>query len=227
MKYIIKRIYTYIMLVFNVFFPKFIARNALLWNVKISCQEKAGIELKNAYIHKTKIKMVGQGHKISVKGRIYNSEIEVHGRNNKLIFEEESEMHDTTIIVRGNDLLFYIGKNSRMGGGRIVIMGQSNKITIGINCMLSDQLQLWSTDSHPIYDADMKVLNPSSPIIINDGVWIGSCATILKGVTIGEGAIVGMNSVVTRDVPSHSICVGNPAKTVRSNVTWQREYISM
>ena len=226
MKHIIKHIYTYILVVFNVFFPKFIIQNTLLWGVKISRREKAEIELKNAYLHKTKIQLSGQKHKISIEGAIYNSVIDVHGTNNRLIFDEKSEIHDATIILRGNDLLLHIGKHSRMGGGRIIVMGQSNQITIGMNCMLADHLQIWSTDSHPIYDVDMNIINPSSPIIMNDGVWIGSCATVLKGVTIGEGAIIGMNAVVTRDVPPHSVCVGNPARVVKSNVTWRREYIS-
>ena len=227
MKKIVRQIYTYILLIFNVFYPKFVARNTLFWTVKITNKEKGEVKLKKAYLHKTKIKLSGQKHKISVEGAIYNSVIEVYGTNNKIIFDEGSQVHDATIILRGNDLLFYIGKCSAIGGGRFIIMGQSNHITIGMNCMLSDHLQIWSTDSHPIYDADMNIINPSAPIIVNDGAWIGSCATVLKGVTIGEGAIIGMNSVVTRDIPAHSICVGNPAKVVKSNVTWRCEYINI
>ena len=227
MKLIVKRIYTHILLLINVLFPKFKARNSLFWDVKIRCQKPCEIKLDHAYLHKTKITMSGQQHQMLVEGAIYNSVVMVYGTNNRLIVDKGSEIHDANIIVRGNDLLFHIGKQSKIGGGRFVIMGQSNQITIGMNCMLADQLQVWSTDSHPIYDADMHIINPSSPIIIHDGVWIGACATVLKGVTIGEGAIIGMNAVVTRDVTPHSINVGNPAKAVKSNVTWRREYISI
>ena len=227
MKSIVKHIYTLILSVFNVFSPKFAARNTLFWAVKIRNKEKGEVEFSHAYIQKTQMKLTGQKHKITVEGAIYNSIIEVYGTNNRLVFEEGCQIHDTSIILRGNDLLFYIGKYSTIGGGRFIIMGQSNHITIGMNCMLADHLQIWSTDSHPIYDVDMNVINPSAPIIIHDGVWIGACVTVLKGVTIGEGAIIVMNAVVTRDVPSHSVSVGNPAKVIRSNVTWRREYINI
>lgn len=54
-----------------------------------------------------------------------------------------------------------------------------------------------------------------APTILKRGCWLGFNAIILKGVTIGEGAIVGAGSVVTKDVPSHCIVAGNPARVVR------------
>jgi galactoside O-acetyltransferase len=55
----------------------------------------------------------------------------------------------------------------------------------------------------------------SAPIFIRDRVWIGFDAVILKGVTIGEGAIVGARSVVTSDVEPYTVVAGNPARLVR------------
>lgn len=60
---------------------------------------------------------------------------------------------------------------------------------------------------------DEKVLN--SPVVIGDDVWIGRRVTILKGVAVGNGAILATNAVVTKDVPSYSIAAGNPAKIVK------------
>lgn len=54
------------------------------------------------------------------------------------------------------------------------------------------------------------------PTVVQRGASIGSSATILCGVTIGEGALVGAGSVVTRDVPAHTIVAGNPARVLRS-----------
>jgi acetyltransferase-like isoleucine patch superfamily enzyme len=53
------------------------------------------------------------------------------------------------------------------------------------------------------------------PVKINDRVWIGFNSIILKGVTIGEGGIVGAGSVVTKDVPPYTIVAGNPARVIR------------
>lgn len=54
-----------------------------------------------------------------------------------------------------------------------------------------------------------------APVIISDKAWIGFNVSILKGVTIGEGAVIGACSVVTRDVPPYTVVVGNPARSVR------------
>lgn len=58
-------------------------------------------------------------------------------------------------------------------------------------------------------------LSESSPIIIEDVVWVGRMCAIMKGVTIGEGAIVASNSIVTKDIPPYTIAAGNPAKIVK------------
>jgi acetyltransferase-like isoleucine patch superfamily enzyme len=54
-----------------------------------------------------------------------------------------------------------------------------------------------------------------TPTIVKKGAAIGANATVVCGVTIGEGALVGAGSVVTRDVPSHSLVAGNPARILR------------
>lgn len=71
-----------------------------------------------------------------------------------------------------------------------------------------------SMDSLRVEPVMRKVLS-KGPVIIGDNVWIGDKATILPGVTIGEGAVVAANSVVTKDVPAYSIVAGNPARVVK------------
>lgn len=83
-------------------------------------------------------------------------------------------------------------------------------------------------DSHAIMFDDRKndVINwaigkkdwtkvDSQPIVVKNKAWIGFNSIILKGITIGEGAIVAAGSVVTKDVPAYSIVAGNPARVVR------------
>jgi len=57
-----------------------------------------------------------------------------------------------------------------------------------------------------------------APVVVKDKVWIGFNVSILKGVTIGEGAVIGACSVVTHDIPAYVVAVGNPARVVRSLV---------
>jgi acetyltransferase-like isoleucine patch superfamily enzyme len=56
--------------------------------------------------------------------------------------------------------------------------------------------------------------------VIHDNVWIGTRATILKGVTIGEGAIVAAGAVVTKNVPPHTLVGGVPAKIIKEKISY-------
>ena len=58
-------------------------------------------------------------------------------------------------------------------------------------------------------------------VVIGNHCWIGQNATILKGVTVGEGAIIAANSVVTDDVPEHALVAGVPARVIKEGVVWE------
>lgn len=88
-------------------------------------------------------------------------------------------------------------------------------ITIGDGVTLGHQVVL-VTARHALGESAKRAgPTTSAPIVIGDGAWIAACVTILPGVKIGPGAIVGAGSVVTRDVPAHTLVVGNPARVVR------------
>lgn len=76
------------------------------------------------------------------------------------------------------------------------------------------------TDFHNIIQNN-NLNKETKPILIGDDVWIGSKVTILKGVSIGDGAVIASNSVVTKNVPPRCIVAGNPAKIIRENVQWK------
>lgn len=61
----------------------------------------------------------------------------------------------------------------------------------------------------------MRPLFSKGIVIIEDNVWIGDKATILSGVKIGKGAIIGANAVISKDVPAYGVAVGNPAKVIK------------
>ena len=127
-----------------------------------------------------------------------------------------------------------IGNNVNIGGANLI---SREGITIGNDVTMAWGITIYDHDSHSIYWDDRckdneqcyldfvnfnnAVLNKnwdsvkSGKIIICDKVWIGFDVLILKGVTIGEGAIIGAKSVVTKDVPAWTVCAGNPAKVVK------------
>ena len=95
----------------------------------------------------------------------------------------------------------------------------ANSITIGSRCAISWDCEIMDTDIHKII-VNQTVLENSRPVVIGDRVWIGARAIILKGVNIGDGAIVAAGSVVTRDVPGRTLVAGNPAKVIREIDGW-------
>lgn len=91
-----------------------------------------------------------------------------------------------------------------------------NSVTIGQGCAISWDVVISDTDYHEILGA-----SSTKPINIGDEVWIGCKSTILKGVTIGNGAVVAAGSVVTKDVDPHTLVAGIPAMEIKRNVRWK------
>lgn len=90
-------------------------------------------------------------------------------------------------------------------------------ITIGDDVLISENVTIRDSDNHNLQGSKV-----TAPIVIQDRVWIGMNAIILKGVTIGEGAVVAAGAVVTHDVPAHTLVAGVPAKVIRDNVHFER-----
>lgn len=120
-----------------------------------------------------------------------------------------------------------LGDYSFVGRARIFA---AHKVEIGKNVLISDNVIILDSDLHSIsasrrLEEALRWSNGIFPdvydgilgesVFIADHVWIGANSVILKGVTIGEGAIVGAGSVVTKDVPPYTIVAGNPARVIR------------
>lgn len=85
-------------------------------------------------------------------------------------------------------------------------------ITIGHHTLIGPSVQIY-TPHHPIdYMQRRETKETASPVTIGDDCWIGGGAIILPGITIGDRCIIGAGSVVTKDVPSDTTVVGNPAR---------------
>lgn len=155
---------------------------------------------------------------------IKNSSISITGNNNEIIFEKDSKIRNCEIIIRGNGCKIFIGKKTTFGGARIINVGADNLIKIGNNCLFADNIEIWSSDTHAIFDSNHMMINQERAIIINDNVWIGAHVKILKGVTIGKGSVIGLGALVTNNVPSCSISVGNPNRVIREGISWKIDY---
>ena len=96
-----------------------------------------------------------------------------------------------------------------------------NCITIGENVVIAPEVIIRDSDQHQLINESGEKKPISAPIHIGNHVWIGTRAIILKGVTIGDNAVIAAGSVVTRDVPDHCLAAGTPARVIKRNITWE------
>lgn len=112
------------------------------------------------------------------------------------------------------------GKNIRIGERVFINSGcrfqDQGGIVIGDDCLIGHNVVL-ATLNHALDPAHRGDMHPA-PVVIGSNVWLGANVTVLPGVTIGDDAVVGAASVVTRDVPVGAVVVGSPARVVRTAV---------
>lgn len=102
-----------------------------------------------------------------------------------------------------------VGRDALLNGAMLHTKGE---ISIGCECRLAFGSRIMDADFHAL---DRDTPERIAPIRIGDRVWIGADAIVLRGVTIGDDVVVGAGAVVTRDLPSHCLAVGQPARPVR------------
>jgi acetyltransferase-like isoleucine patch superfamily enzyme len=135
-------------------------------------------------------------------------------------------------LIKGELLVFKHGGEITIGEYCLVGQGSriwsSIKINIGNRVLISHNVNIHDNISHPLNSMDRhndykKILEcglqsdlkiKEAEINISDDVWIGFNASILKGVSIGRGAIIGSNAVITKNVPEYSIVIGNPQQII-------------
>jgi acetyltransferase-like isoleucine patch superfamily enzyme len=122
------------------------------------------------------------------------------------------------VSIRGRGRLI-IGDCCSINGG--VIFGLTCDLIMGSHVMVADNVSFRTAD-HEYADLAVPMLEQGEramPIVVGDDVWIGANVTILRGVTIGQGAIVAAHAVVVKDVPPFEIVGGVPARTIGSRLT--------
>lgn len=190
----------------------------------------------------------GKGNTVDCKGIMYKCAKSVIGNNNRIVIGKDSSLTRTSFRIHGNNNLLLIEDHVTVGGGcsfwlegnnntiivrsnttftqKVHINAQEHdiKIEIGEDCMLSNNIIIRTSDSHPIIDKNSgQRINFPKSVIIGKHVWIAPSTTIMKGVSVGDNSIIGSHSVVLHSVLSNCLAVGIPAKVVKENVTWTRD----
>lgn len=147
--------------------------------------------------------------------------------------KKDSIVIGNNTYVRGELLIYPHG--GKISIGDYCYIGEQSKIwsadsiTIGNKVLISHNVNIQDNNAHPVsaqkrHEHFKTIITSGHPsiscfeeagVIIEDDVWIGFNATIMKGVTIGKGAIIGACTVITKDVPPYAVVVGNPARIIK------------
>jgi len=164
---------------------------------------------KGANYHKTnKLSVLAlrtwkQGNNVTGKGNILNCRFSFDRPAARIIIGNRCYIGKSHLVAAQKITL---GDDVVVSWGVTIVDHNSHSLNADIR---KNDVLAWGQGEKDWTDIDIKA------VTIQDKVWIGFNAIILKGVTLGEGAIIGAGSVVTKDVPPYSIVGGNPAKIIR------------
>ena len=173
---------------------------------------------------KSKIILAPTG-RIKVKGmlKLNSNSLKRNGRSTILRIDDQAEL-----IVKGKFDVFYGGDIICFPKSRLLIgsgfcnsnamIRCSKYIKIGQDVAISHNVTIMDSDAHNIMEFDHK---KTKPVIIGNHVWIGSRAMILKGVKVGDGAVIAAGAIVTKDVPANAVVAGAPARVIKTNIKWE------
>lgn len=137
-------------------------------------------------------------------------------RNSKILVDDDFIIYsDFTIILNPNAELT-LGQGYVNSGLHLEC---HQRIAIGHGVAIGPNVSIRDGDSKCL-SVDGVVVNKNAPIIIGNNVWIGEGAKILKGVNIGDGAVIAAGALVCKDVDARTLVAGVPAVVIKSNVRW-------
>lgn len=209
---------------------RLLKENYLLYRVSTYLVRKyynlvGGVKIENKGKGHFKKDVVGKGNKIVVgKGTfIRNPIIKIRGHNNRLVIGDNCSIYKNVgFQIDGNDLSIILGNGTSIQHGSRFHAQHAN-ITVGEDCMFSNNIFIRTSDSHPIYDAETnEIINPAKGVVIGNHVWLAANSKIFKGTIVGDGSVIGAYSLVTKKIPQNCIAAGIPARVVKENVCWSR-----
>jgi len=185
----------------------FISKQTLFYSLK------GRVTLSDTFIRTGQIR-IGFGY-VGIFDKYRNRTIlEVDG---ELIFNGSANIgHGSKLVIKGE---LNLGDNFLITAESSIICME--KITFGRDNLLSWNILIMDSDFHKIYEND-KLINADQSIEFGDHNWIGCGCTILKGTKVLSNCVIGANSLLnTRYNSTYSILAGNPARTIKNNITWK------
>ena len=152
--------------------------------------------------------------------------LNIYGDNNVIQFGKTFKPFHGTFNVGFGDVPVFntkitIGDNCHCNGILVQIAESDFQLSIGNDCLFSDGIEIWGSDTHSIIDEHNNVTNIGRFVEIGDHCWIGRYAVILKNTKIADNCVVGIRSIVSKsfDQPN-CVIAGNPAEVKKTICKW-------
>lgn len=156
-----------------------------------------------------------------------SSSIQIDADNTFIHIKNAKYIRNTTIFVyNGNNQSIVIGEGTTIEGMTVYLCGEKSSLIIENDCMLANNIQIWTADGHSIIDKNTcKILNTQpSQVVVGEHSWIAQDVKLLKQAQIPKNSIVGASAVVSKTFKEeYTVIAGNPARTVKKDVDWHRD----
>lgn len=189
------------------------------------------LSCKGVFLNHTDVKVTGNNNIIQVqKGltQLSNCKFYIAGDNNKIQIDSGCKLKDVSFFIQDSNGSITVGKNTIITGQTHLAVIEGTSISIGKDCLFSQNITLRTGDSHSILDVTGKRINPSKSIVIGNHVWVGNTVIILKGSKINDNSVIATGCILTgHECPANSIIGGMEGKVLKSNINWCGERISV
>ncbi len=159
--------------------------------------------------------------------KFVSTKIIINASNCRIFIKNVRYIRYTNIIIyNGDNQTVIIDDNVSIEGASFYCCAKYSEVHIHKECMLAAGIQIWTGDGHSIFDKNSnKILNKiKNKVIIREHVWVAQDVKLLKAAKIPANSIVGANAVVAGSFKTENVViVGNPAKIIKTNVTWNRQ----
>lgn len=173
-----------------------------------------------------RVEVLGYDNVVKILSPNFRGQVFVQGVGNTIIIEEGVSTAGKVVIATGYGMrpCFHctvrIGRNTHIGSGSINLWEDGSSVLIGERCMFANDVDVWCTDMHAIWDSDGEQLL-GQEVRIGNHVWVGKGARIGKNTSLADGCVVGWGSVVTKRFEEpNCIIAGVPASVRKRGIRW-------
>jgi len=183
----------------------------------------------DATLSGVKVDIIGDNNRINIGSGCVLSNVyfRLRGSGHQIEFGEACRVSRGAVLwFEDREGVLRVGPRTTMVEIHIAVTEKA-KVIIGEDCMFANDIDIRTGDSHSVIDVKTgERLNHAGDVVISRHVWIAPHTVVLKGVDIGEDSIIATGSVVTKSCEAGVIMGGNPAKVIKTDISWKRERLA-